>query len=536
MKIGTILSATDNNPLYSEFIPIFVKAWKKILPNTDIKIYFIADNIPDNLREYSQYLELIKPIANIKTAFITQNIRILAPRFIERDEGVLITDIDILPLNQKYYVDTIKDIDSSNFIVYRKLDIPNELQICYNVAKPSTWKSIFGENDTMEMIKQWYSEVEYNGEHGGKGWSTDQNKLYKYVTQWKGTTTYLSDDTTGFKRLNRGYDDISINDGLKQKIANGEYSDYHALRPYSANKDVNDFIVDSIPQYGGKNKSKKNKKSKKKNLRKVKKITLKKNKQRGGSKSVIALCADDNYLEKAYETLNDLRNAGKYSGEIVFFYNDELKNINRLNEMKDKYNIILKQFPKIDTASVEKSINSMNNSSKFKVLRNKMFQYHKFYIFNTYFKEWDKVLYIDSGMHIFNDINRILQLDSNGYLLAQSDGYPSNIFTLESQFDINTNIGKELQSIYNLKIKDFFQSGVLLFNTTIIEDSTFNNLVELMNKYPIGWGDQSIMNIYFIFIKNIWKALPTKDDKGFLYNITILENTTSSDYVMVKNI
>lgn len=32
MKIGTVVTATDLNPMYSDFIPNFVKAWKAVLP------------------------------------------------------------------------------------------------------------------------------------------------------------------------------------------------------------------------------------------------------------------------------------------------------------------------------------------------------------------------------------------------------------------------------------------------------------------------------------------------------------------------
>ena len=269
MKIGTIISATDNNQLYSEFIPIFIKAWNKVLPTVDIKIYYVDNSIPDNLKEYTQYLELVKPIDNIKTGFIAQNIRILAPRFIERNEGVLITDIDMIPLNRKYYVDSIKDIDSSHFVVYRDLNLVNELPICYSIATPATWKAIFGDKSNEDMLKEWYLTIQYNGGHGKEGWSADQHKLYDYVSKWEGAKSFLTDEKTGFKRLNRGYDDISINDSLKQKIANGEYSDCHMLRPYPSNKEINDFIVDSMPQYseGGK----KRKKTKNTRRRKTKK-------------------------------------------------------------------------------------------------------------------------------------------------------------------------------------------------------------------------------------------------------------------------
>jgi len=52
MKIGTIITATDINPLYCDFIPMFIKAWNKILPNADVKIILVAESIPENLIEY----------------------------------------------------------------------------------------------------------------------------------------------------------------------------------------------------------------------------------------------------------------------------------------------------------------------------------------------------------------------------------------------------------------------------------------------------------------------------------------------------
>jgi len=533
MKIGTILTATDNNPLYSEFIPIFIKAWKKVLPEADIKIYYIDNSIPDNLKDYTQYLELFKPIDNIKTGFIAQNIRILAPRFIKRNEGVIITDMDMIPLNRKYYIDNIKDSDSSSFVVYRDLNLLNELPICYNISLPSTWKEIFGDKSNEDILREWYLTIQYNGAHGKEGWSTDQNKLNNYISKWNGNKIYLTDEKTGFKRLDRGYDDISINDSLRQKIANGEYSDYHMLRPYHSNKEINDFIVDSMPQYSEGGRKKKRTKNTKKNRNKKK---YSKKIKKGGvvNKTAIILTTNDNYIDKTFNTISDLRTNGKYNDDVVLFYNEELSNINKLNEIKDKFNVILKQFPKIDTSSVEKSINSMNNSLKFKQLRNKMFQYHKFYAFDKYFKQWDKIFYIDAGMHIYSDIHRFLNIDTNNNILADNLADDNNNFTLESQFNTISNIGKELQKNYNLTSKDFFQSGVLLFNSSIIEDNTVQNLIDLMNKYPIGWGDQAIMNIYFKLIKNIWKPLPRKDSFGLLFNIKLQPNTKPTDYVMVK--
>ena len=41
MKLTNILVATDMNPLYYKFIPIFIRAWNKLCPN--VKITIICD-------------------------------------------------------------------------------------------------------------------------------------------------------------------------------------------------------------------------------------------------------------------------------------------------------------------------------------------------------------------------------------------------------------------------------------------------------------------------------------------------------------
>jgi hypothetical protein len=49
----------------------------------------------------------------------------------------------------------------------------------------------------------------------------------------------------------------------------------------------------------------------------------------------------------------------------------------------------------------------------------------------------------------------------------------------------------------------------MLFDTNIILDNTFNDLINLMNKYPISkTNEQAIMNLYFNAEKNVWKQIP----------------------------
>ena len=182
MIIDTVITATNILPLYYDFIPTFIKAWNILFPEVNVKIILVHDHIPDNIKEYADNIILSKPIKGINTAFITQIIRLFYPTLIDTDKGVLITDIDMIPMNRTYYTEHIKKYDTDKFICYRDvlLDL-EELPMCYNVAVPSVWGEIFNIHnidDIRNIICGIYSQINYDGNYGGSGWTTDQKLLY----------------------------------------------------------------------------------------------------------------------------------------------------------------------------------------------------------------------------------------------------------------------------------------------------------------------------------------------------------------------
>lgn len=257
MKIGTVLTATNDNPLYIDFIPMFVQAWKNLLPEADICIVLINDHIPPQFQQYSQYIHLFPSIdPSINTAFQAQCIRLLYPRLITKNSGVLITDMDMIPLQRSYYVDTISHVPDDAFVCYRNVCLPEMISMCYNIALPHTWLSIFGNDSIEHILKSWYSTSNYDGLHGGNGWCTDQYRLIDAINSWKNTehnVVIFNDQQTGFTRLDRLDFSNPISSSfllsLAQNVHNEKYCDYHCLRPYSAHKFINDFILQYCRRY-----------------------------------------------------------------------------------------------------------------------------------------------------------------------------------------------------------------------------------------------------------------------------------------------
>jgi hypothetical protein len=243
---------------------MFIKAWSKLYPLIDIKIIFINDNIPDSINEYKNNIILFKPIENISTVFISQYIRLLYPAILNYENGIMITDIDMIPMNNKYYTKNIENIDNNKFIYLRNVLVNdcNQIAMCYNVALNKTWSDIFNIK-LLEDINEKLISIYKNGIE----WTTDQSDLYNYVMDWNKITNnfvILDDLKTGYNRLCRdniinthtnikiskytmlNRNNININDNIKNMIKLNYYSDYHCCRPYNQYKLINDEIINLL--------------------------------------------------------------------------------------------------------------------------------------------------------------------------------------------------------------------------------------------------------------------------------------------------
>lgn len=246
MKLDCVLTAVNENTLYLDFVPIFVKTWNKLYLNVDVKIILIAKNIPEHLLPFKKNIIIFEPIENVLTSFTSQIIRLLYPCILNYTNGILITDMDMLPMNRNYYTENIIKFDNNKFIYYRGnvCSEYKQLAMCYNVATPQIWKDIFQINsldDIVIFIKNKSNNNIIEEGHGNTGWSIDQITLLNKVIDWnKKTNNFvrLNEKQTRFKRLDRNTFDIE-NESIRENIVSGEYTDYHCYRPMSKYSEIN---------------------------------------------------------------------------------------------------------------------------------------------------------------------------------------------------------------------------------------------------------------------------------------------------------
>lgn len=239
------------------------------------------------------------------------------------------------------------------------------------------------------------------------------------------------------------------------------------------------------------------------------------------------------YFDKFLYTCNLLVTNGNYTGDICLIIGNDLQNDPLLQSaFFSKYNIKIVYFPEIIVN--DKFIETQRNLKRADHWFGKLFQYYKLYLFNTFFKQWNYIFYMDCGITIFSDITPILNEATPNTILGHSDAYPIYEWKLNIQFDQTHELFSTLQSKYNLSI-DYFQTTIMLYDTNIIENNTFDDLYKLMLEFPISnTNDQGIIALYFTNCKPLYKQLRIKNDTTYFYDY--LSRDKKSPYIMLKSL
>ena len=244
------------------------------------------------------------------------------------------------------------------------------------------------------------------------------------------------------------------------------------------------------------------------------------------NKKNLAICvvADFKYLHKNFDRFfNQLVNNGKYFGDVLIITTKFCPTF-LIKSIRKNKNVSVLKFKKINFSN--KASNSLLNlslgSNRHKY---KNFQWHKLYLFNKKIKKWKYIFYLDINMHIHFDINDLLDIKPKNKILARADGYPEYTWALNSQFDVNHEIFPQLEKNFNLDITNYFQTGLLFFDTNIVKENTLDEIIFLVEKYPISiTNEQGILNLYFIFLYDKYEELVKTLNGQITYFYWLIDN------------
>jgi hypothetical protein len=253
LRLTHALVASDLNAAYLDFWPLVKRAWPAVAGLEPVLV-LVAEpaEVPVALR-HDPAVHVFAPLAGVHTAFQAQCIRLLYPALLAVEGGVVTSDADMVPLNRRYFHRPAAQVDEDHFVAYRNVLLANrEVPICYNAARPATWRTVFridSDADVRRRLREWSDGVEYAGIRGEAGWATDQHLLHDALLEHgrsTGTVWILDDHYTGFRRLERArlLKGRGLDGRERRGILRGAYSDFHCASPEQRYREVNELAVE----------------------------------------------------------------------------------------------------------------------------------------------------------------------------------------------------------------------------------------------------------------------------------------------------
>lgn len=269
MKIDKVIFSFDGNPLYEGFWSIQAELVRKVLKAEPV-LFLICDEDSDF---YFDGHGLVKKFNkdrcfDIITSFQSQIIRMYGTKYFP-NEVCLTADIDMLMLNEDYFLTQIKNIPDDDLVIYDskaydmerpECDDPSlhcheRYPICYIAGKGTVFNKILDTDDEYSSYVDRLQKLKL-------GWGTDEiyfakclkSKTYDFQVH-KLERGYKS-PWIADRRINRHNFPVSLKytneislqnrDGVYdlKLLSEGYYIDAHCPRPYSEYKKEIDFIIE----------------------------------------------------------------------------------------------------------------------------------------------------------------------------------------------------------------------------------------------------------------------------------------------------
>jgi hypothetical protein len=204
---------------------------------------------------------------------------------------------------------------------------------------------------------------------------------------------------------------------------------------------------------------------------------------------VLVFLSNAHYIDRVFKTISEARTVGQWKDDIVLLVSSDVYNNTVTKEKSSELNIILREVPNRNfNSNLELWIQHPEHIDCQYVIQ-RGFMYNKFCIFDTYFKQWDIVFYLDGGAVIQGPLERMkMACAPTNCIYAHSDAYPTYEWKLRTQFCIDLfkheeNKTEFINTYSPFFDNNYFQGTMCIYDTCIIESDTVDRLFYLNEKY-----------------------------------------------------
>jgi hypothetical protein len=155
--------------------------------------------------------------------------------------------------------------------------------------------------------------------------------------------------------------------------------------------------------------------------------------------------------------------------------------------------------------------------------------------------KWNRVVFLDAGLRVLDDVKYLLELDYKDKILAPKDGMYNkyNLFKCQLSND-NQDVIEKIKIDFgeNILNENFFLNCIWIYDTNILKLCDKKQMIDSMNTYTLcRTNEMGIMNLLLRFKYNLWKPFPFKTNHGkFLFDWCELNNSNTNwrDYCLIK--
>lgn len=232
MKIDYVIISSDDNKLYYDFYPIVSKQWN----NLGFEVFFIHITDRETDIEETEFglIKKIKAVDGINSGFQAQNARIYSSVLLN-NKNMLISDIDMLPLNRDYFIDKADKIEDDKILIYSGQPYGNVpyYPMCYILGNSKLIKN------ELDIECDYIKYIDLMKKYSKMDWNTDEKYFYDKMINSPNKVVFNRKFGLDSKRIDRGYWKYDI-DLLKSNY----YIDSHLLRPYEKYKnEINKILL-----------------------------------------------------------------------------------------------------------------------------------------------------------------------------------------------------------------------------------------------------------------------------------------------------
>jgi len=261
--------------------------------------------------------------------------------------------------------------------------------------------------------------------------------------------------------------------------------------------------------------------------------------------TVFVLVTDEKYWNKTKRTILDLRTIGEWTGIIMIICVD----FSLPQLWKDFYNISEVHFPEIKEKHELVSLLKEPFSDTIDTREiTKMNQWEKIHVFDPFFLQWNRVVFIDSGLRVLDKVkDTLLKLNYRNQFLAPDDGgnfispNPDKLFKTQLSFSNPTVLENVLNDFGDILEKPYFLNCIWIYDTSILHICKKQEMIDGMLRYPIcKTNEMTLMNFYLTFKYRLWKPFPIYKPFSNKYLFDWSEynhpqkDTIWSDYCLLK--